>query len=317
MDVGSCRGGTFELLKDPEDGEKLYCSAYTLDDNGKDMVVDHARSIGSCSTCDSGGSQKEGYRATIKGTSSGGGKSPTLKVTSVEDESIGCPGGATEPDSDQLDCSSGGGFIIAHATLMLIGWGVLLPGGVIAARSLRHRKDDLWFERHKWMQAFGIFVALIGLIIALARFNVFVPGLEGTTGFIHGVCGLVVMGLGLLQPINACFRPHAPEDGNQATKARRLWEILHKGSGYFALVLSVVTISLGISIVGSEYRLIFIIVYAIIATSMLFICVRAFYYHFKEADRPNYVGPTATNNTVNSFEMGNQKGIMAGNGTHL
>ena len=60
----------------------------------------------------------------------------------------------------------------------------------------------------------------------------------------HGAMGLIVMILGLLQPLNAFFRPHN-QPGEEKSKHRQYWEYVHKGSGYFAIVLAVPTIFLG------------------------------------------------------------------------
>jgi hypothetical protein len=262
VDVSACRGDTYELLKDPDPGDKIYCSAYTLDDNGQDMVIEHARSVGDCGTCDGGG-QEEGYRATITGTvaASGGGKAPLLTVTKVEPASTGCPGGATEPDADTLDCSTGDAYRIAHASLMLIGWGFMIPAGVISARLLKYKEGGLWFQRHRWVQMCGLFIALVGFIIALARFDVF-AGSAGSTAFVHGAVGIAVMALGALQPVNAWLRPHPRGEGEEVTAPRKLWEILHKGFGYGTVLLSVAAICLGVVTIGGKLQLIFAITYA-------------------------------------------------------
>ena len=38
-----------------------------------------------------------------------------------------------------------------HGGLMLLGWGVLLPFGILCARYLKHR-DPLWFQLHRKVQ---------------------------------------------------------------------------------------------------------------------------------------------------------------------
>merc|ERR1719464_912973 len=45
---------------------------------------------------------------------------------------------------------------------------------------------------------------------------------------VHGIVGLGVMVLGIVQPLNACLRPHGDSWG------RRFWEVLHKGFGRMA-----------------------------------------------------------------------------------
>ena len=99
---------------------------------------------------------------------------------------------------------------------MLLSWGFLLPSGVIAAHFLRHR-GPVWFKIHRAVQVTGLVLATIGWAIALARFDVFGRGFNPSS--LHGGLGMTVMVLGLLQPINAFFRPH-PEP---KTRARDIW----------------------------------------------------------------------------------------------
>merc|ERR1719464_1231602 len=85
------------------------------------------------------------------------------------------------------------------------------------------------------------------MFIALTQFSVFgfkdIPPLN--RNYQHGVLGMTTMILGLLQPINAVLRPHAPENGLEKSTGRKLWEYLHKGSGYLAIALTIPTIVFG------------------------------------------------------------------------
>ena len=85
MDVEECYTSPFELLADPivssrrtndnnDDDANLYKRAYRVDDTGRSMLIDLARSHGSCGTC-TGNSEsestpivREGFRAEIYGT---------------------------------------------------------------------------------------------------------------------------------------------------------------------------------------------------------------------------------------------------------
>eukprot|EP00935_MAST-01C_sp_MAST-1C-sp1_P000613 g613.t1 len=64
----------------------------------------------------------------------------------------------------------------------------------------------------------------------------------------HGVFGLVIMALGAQQPLLAMCRPHAPAKGEPKGNARLLWEVCHKGLGYFAVVLALAQIFGGFSV---------------------------------------------------------------------
>mmetsp|Transcript_4107 Transcript_4107/g.3899 ORF Transcript_4107/g.3899 Transcript_4107/m.3899 type:complete len:200 (+) Transcript_4107:102-701(+) len=127
--------------------------------------------------------------------------------------------------------------------MMLIGWGTLIPLGVIIAKLGRHLKPDgLWFKIHRPLQIIGLSFTLVGWIIALTQFTALEHG-KGKQN-IHTRLGMVVMFMGLLQPLNAFLRPHHNAD-DKKTKLRFAWEILHKSFGYMAVLLAVVVIAFG------------------------------------------------------------------------
>jgi len=133
---------------------------------------------------------------------------------------------------------------------MLVSWGFLLPGGIVAARFLRYREDSLWFEIHRVLQPAGLLIALAGWITALAGpFDVLGSGVYDVS-FAHAVMGTVVMILGLLQPINAFFRPHKPENGETISAKRKTWERVHKSLGYIATLIAVVNCFIGMALSG-------------------------------------------------------------------
>lgn len=260
VDVPNCFKSGYELLaENPVAGGPKYCRAFQFEEAGNQLVISTARAAGStalgCRTCTGTGAatQKRGFRATVIGTSTGQGVAglpPTLIVTSMVVNGT-CPQAPTAITTAMTCITEAGGdvpFIAAHGTCMLLGWGLLLPSGVIAAKTLRH-KGPVWFKLHRGVQVTGLLLATIGWIIALSRFNVFIAG-GAKLSLIHGSLGMVVMSLGLLQPLNAFFRPHPskPEDSAGMKTKRRGWEILHKGSGYLAVLLGLITVGLGIGI---------------------------------------------------------------------
>ena len=150
----------------------------------------------------------------------------------------------------QLSLTSGGTSVdrsfsayqwqLIHGVLMLASWGVVLPVGALIPRLFKTRlsNNGLWFKLHRGFQSVGLLVAIAGIVIALTR-----PEF-GAIDTIHGYLGLVVMGIGVLQPANAFFRPHPPKKGEDKSYGRFAWEILHKGSGWCGLVLGFVCIFL-------------------------------------------------------------------------
>jgi hypothetical protein len=159
--------------------------------------------------------------------------------------------------------------------------GLLLPCGTIIARFFKHRPNGLWFKLHRGLQVFGLSLALIAWIIALTQFNVF--GNVGFTNYRHGICGMIVMVLGLLQPINAMLRPHAPEDASaEKTTLRTAWEYYHKGSGWFAVLLAIPTIVLGtLSLFSPDEMKTFQIAYGVGCGSVISLLIGYIFYDKK------------------------------------
>jgi len=132
---------------------------------------------------------------------------------------------------------------LVHGSLMLVGWGFLLPLGVVIASQLKGYKNPLWFKLHRAIQ-------LVGLSIALGAFTIALVQLSPFGGNLHGSLGVTVMALGLAQPLNAFIRPHPMPK----TPKRALWELVHKGSGYIAVALAGATIITGIVLFDNQEK---------------------------------------------------------------
>eukprot|EP00892_Ulva_mutabilis_P009568 jgi/Ulvmu1/6984/UM033_0042.1 len=146
---------------------------------------------------------------------------------------------------------TGGGVVVAedntpqqrriHAALMLIGWGILIPLGVIMAASLRTvGPKSMWFQLHRATQSVALLLATIGFFLAIAKFDS-LP--EGDS---HKQLGIVVMVLGWLQPLNALIRPHPPQEGEKRSFLRIAWQFAHRIIAWAAIGLSISTIFRGI-----------------------------------------------------------------------
>jgi hypothetical protein len=266
VDVRQCVGSPYEILLDPLPGESLFARGWRLDDATKSLVIDLAQSVGECSTCNPTVSDPivRGLRVAINVTVLDLGSTdspPTISGSDVRMSSVGgnecgnsIPGTSTNAAGQYAQQArppiyiTGSGSNLqrkynAHASLMLIAWGWLLPTGAVFARLFKHRPS--WYHIHMSLQVCGLALALVGWIIALRNFSVFEMGMVENT-YRHGVLGSATMTLGLLQPLNAVLRPHAPSTfGETKTKARVVWETLHKTTGYVVLILSVVTIGYG------------------------------------------------------------------------
>ena len=109
VDVQSCRESNYEILADPTTAGGLYTRALQVDDSGKQLLVDIARDVGSCSTCTGNGDLRQGFRAEVRGmviTLADGEIPPTIAVTGA----IFSDGTATACDgSEPLTPSTTGG----------------------------------------------------------------------------------------------------------------------------------------------------------------------------------------------------------------
>ena len=276
VDVSLCLNTEFNILLPNPSGSPAFALALRLDGAGKQMAIEKARASGICSTCGNGGTIRAGFRGTFIGSIAEEATSTKPALMAVKNMTVspkafnqsslddGCPAGMAKMNLTLI--TEVAGFekpSIAHGSLMIIGWGFLLPTGVASARLLKHRPNALWFKIHRIVQVFGLVVAICGWAVALHNFDVFSG--PGTTSYTHGVLGMTVMVLGLLQPFNALIRPHPPEAGQKRALKRLIWEIAHKSSGYIAVILAAVTICFGTFVIcchNTEFRAAWIVTLA-------------------------------------------------------
>jgi len=128
-----------------------------------------------------------------------------------------------------------------HGVLMLMSWGFLIPLGTLTAAwgGARFKVGGpKLFNAHRWLQSLGLFVSLAGVAYAMMLiYNGSIVKIAELP--LHGMIGLAVTTLGVLQPLNAFLRPHG--DG----MLRSTWELLHKTSGRLATVAGLLNCMLG------------------------------------------------------------------------
>eukprot|EP00980_Cylindrotheca_fusiformis_P030371 scaffold24719_cov147-Cylindrotheca_fusiformis.AAC.1 len=270
VEVGSCVNdrSPFEVLIDPVEPGAMYSRGWRMTEASKQDMIMLAQGIGSCRTCVNGydsSMQSNGFRAVLNATvldlNEGSSDPPLIEVNEMAhsnnlgdnpcqtvfgmDDIVDTLGTNSTLFSTGVDSSLRTNHIV-HASLMLTAWGFLLPLGAFVARFFKHRPNGKWYLYHKTMQVVGLILALAGWIIALHNFDVFAD--VGYNNYRHGICGMVTMVLGLLQPLNALIRPHPPSEGEIKSSLRQLWEVVHKGSGYVAILMAAATIILGTKI---------------------------------------------------------------------
>ncbi len=276
VDVKQCRESGYEMISLGPISDNMHGRAYRFESSqDNDKIVEFARSKserGYCTTCTGGpGNFTNGFKAVVHGTvksDASGFRPAIMSIDDIFDSGTFCPSGFIVQPSVYVFESNFNSFIYAHASMMIIGWGTLLPLGVIIANLGRHRPNGLWFKIHRPLQIIGLTFALVGWIIALTQFTALDHG-KGDNN-IHASLGMLVMCAGLAQPLNAFIRPHI-EEGEKKTTKRVVWEFVHKSFGYGSVFLAVVVISFGTKILPKpEDRNSFRLAYGIGSGTVLF-----------------------------------------------
>lgn len=151
-----------------------------------------------------------------------------------------------------------------HARCMVLAWAVLLPVGVLVARfyKITPKQDwprvldnKRWWHAHLASQSLGIAAAMVGVYL-IYGVQISATKISPTLTTAHNYLGWSVLALGLLQVLGGVLRgtKGGPSDSQlrgdhyDMTRRRRVFEMLHKGAGYAALALAVLTVALGLVI---------------------------------------------------------------------
>ncbi|CAN0876282.1 Cytochrome b561, DM13 and DOMON domain-containing protein At5g54830 [Linum grandiflorum] len=150
-------------------------------------------------------------------------------------------GGSTEAEQDIRP------VLAVHGFMMFLAWGILLPGGVLSARYLKHLKGDGWYQIHVYLQYSGLSIVLLGFLFAVAELR----GLYVSS--LHVKFGLTAIILACAQPVNAFMRPKKPGNGEVVGKKRLMWEYFHVIVGRSAIVAGIVAVFTGMKHMGDRY----------------------------------------------------------------
>ncbi|KAL4181805.1 hypothetical protein AMTRI_Chr12g272860 [Amborella trichopoda] len=137
--------------------------------------------------------------------------------------------------------------LAVHGFMMFVAWGILLPGGILAARYLKHVKGDGWFQFHVKLQYSGLSIAFLGVLFAAAELRGFF------VSSLHVKFGITAILLAIAQPINASFRPKKSANNEESSSKRFLWEYLHIFTGRGALLAGIAAIISGMKHLGDRY----------------------------------------------------------------
>ncbi|GAB4854669.1 hypothetical protein Ancab_023252 [Ancistrocladus abbreviatus] len=137
--------------------------------------------------------------------------------------------------------------LAVHGFMMFLAWGILLPGGVLAARYLKHVKGDGWYRIHVYLQYSGLCIILLGFLFAVAELR----GLY--VGSLHVKFGLAAMFFACAQPVNASLRPKKPVNGEPTSPKRLIWEYCHAVVGRCAILIGIAALITGMMHLGDRY----------------------------------------------------------------
>jgi hypothetical protein len=141
----------------------------------------------------------------------------------------------------------------AHMWLSAISWGMLIPAGVVTARSFRthglHNAPSMapgargpraaaWFQVHRALQTLGVAGALAGLATGFVASGGWAT--DETPVQIHRDLGMAVTVLGVLQVTALAWRPA------HGGRARAFWTPAHKLLGYAVMIMAIANIYYGI-----------------------------------------------------------------------
>ncbi|KAL4193676.1 hypothetical protein AMTRI_Chr06g200720 [Amborella trichopoda] len=121
-----------------------------------------------------------------------------------------------------------------HGLLNLVGWGILLPIGAIAARFLR-QWDPLWFYLHLGFQTTGFALGLAGVISGFRLYDKLAADVPK-----HRAIGISILVIGCLQVMAILARP------DKASKVRKYWNWYHHWMGRGLVILAAANIFYGI-----------------------------------------------------------------------
>ncbi|CAI9096627.1 OLC1v1032818C1 [Oldenlandia corymbosa var. corymbosa] len=137
--------------------------------------------------------------------------------------------------------------LAVHGFMMFLAWGILLPGGVLAARYLKHVKGDKWFQLHVYLQYSGLSIIFLGFLFAVAELRGFV------FQSVHVKFGMLAILLAVAQPLNAYFRPKKPSNEEAVSQRRMIWEYIHVIVGRCGILVGVAALISGMTHLGERY----------------------------------------------------------------
>ncbi|XP_059626323.1 cytochrome b561 and DOMON domain-containing protein At3g07570 [Cornus florida] len=122
----------------------------------------------------------------------------------------------------------------SHGVLNMLGWGVLMPIGVMVARYLK-QMDPIWFYSHICIQLFGFIFGVAGVICGFVLEDKLAANVKKHKGL-----GVFILTLGCLQVLAFLARP------DKGSKYRKYWNWYHYSVGRVLIFFAAINIFYGI-----------------------------------------------------------------------
>lgn len=141
----------------------------------------------------------------------------------------------------------------AHGWCAALAWGILSPIAIGAAILRKWFPDGLWLKIHQYLNLLVVLLTIAAFALGVAAINEETPAGGNPRHFNaepypHRTIGLIVFVLVLVQLGNGQFRPNTPGKGEDKTRIRSSWEILHRVLGISLLAASWYQVQSGLQI---------------------------------------------------------------------
>jgi len=148
-------------------------------------------------------------------------------------------GGVSTADDDKP-------VILAHGIMMTLAWILFAFVGLFTARYMRQVWEPTellgkkaWFTVHRTLMTITVLLTVAATILIFVGKGGWSSGAGA-----HPYCGIIAIAFAVVQPIMAAFRPHP------GAPRRDIFNWAHRIVGTIALIMAVVSIYLGLDVVG-------------------------------------------------------------------
>lgn len=131
---------------------------------------------------------------------------------------------------------------VAHQVIMAIGWGVMIPLGIVGGRAKMQLTAPKWYNVHRYLQSIGYLIGLIGVGLGFG-----ITKSWDTLYPVHRDLGITITVLATVQVASLLWKP-AP-----GTTLRKYWGPWHIYLGRATVILAIANIYYGMLGMG-EYN---------------------------------------------------------------